>query len=99
MSEDPAFMTARELRKRQLSDMAYHDRLDRKMREIAEGSLMAEIVYDHSDSLAHMLGGLVMSYDQDKAYELHRYLHALVAGIAKRETPDFLESDEDEEEK
>ena len=92
--DDSAFMTARELRQRQLSDLAYHDRLDRKMREIAEGSLMAEIVYDHADSLAHMLGGLVMSYDQDKAWELHRYLKTLVCGIAKRETPDFLDEDD-----
>ena len=93
--DDPAFLTADELRRRQLSTMAYHDRLDRKMREIAEGSLMAKIVYDHADSLAHMLGGLVMSYDQDKAYELHRYLKTLVCGIAKRDTPDFLPEDDE----
>ena len=92
--DDKAFWTAAELRLRRFSDMAYHDRLDRKMREIAEGSLMAEIVYDHADSLAHMLGSLVMSYDQDKAWELHRYLRALVCGIAKRETPDFLDEDD-----
>ena len=92
--DDPAFLTAAELRQRKLADDDYHARLDKKMREISESSLMAEIVYDHADSLAHMLGSMVMSYDQDKAWELHRYLRALVCGIAKRETPDFLDEDD-----
>ena len=88
---DPAFMTAQELRQRKLSDDAYYHRLDKKMREISEG--MAEIIYDHADEFSNLLGPLVMEYDQDKAYELHKYLKSLVCGIAKREIPDFLESD------
>lgn len=96
-TEDTAFMSDKELHRLKLSDDAYRDRLDKKMREIAEGSDMADIVIDHADSLAHILGSLVINYDQDQAFELHRYLNALVCGIAKREIPDFLASDEEED--
>lgn len=93
---DKAFMTDHELRQLRQSDDAYYQRLDRKMREIADKNFdMEQIIVDHAEQFAKLLGPLVMEYDEDNSYELHCYLKSLVCGIAKQEIPDFLESDEE----